>query len=116
MNISGVNVSGAMADAPVAAAEPRRTFSPPPGREPAEQNTAASREQVKQMVDEMQSQINRMSVNLQFSTYGESGEHIAVVVSNKDTGKLIREIPSKEIQHLYAKMSELAGMILNGDA
>ncbi len=114
MNISGVSVSGAMTVAPAAASAPRLTPSP---RSQAAQNTAAGSAQiVEQLIGEMQSQIDRMSVSLTFSTYGDRGENIAVVVADKETGKVIREIPSKEIQHLYAKMSELAGMILNGDA
>ena len=113
MNISGVNVSGAMADAPVAAAAPRKNF---PSQGQAAQNADAGREKIGQIVDKMQSQIDSMNVSLTFSTYGNRDENIAVVVANKDTGKVIREIPAKEIQALYAKMSELAGMILNGDA
>jgi flagellar protein FlaG len=114
MNISGVSVSGAMTVAPASASAPRQTTSP---RSQAAQDTAAASAQiVEQMIGEIQSQIDRMNVSLTFSTYGDRGENIAVVVANKETGKVIREIPSKEIQHLYAKMSELAGMILNGDA
>jgi len=113
MNIIGVSVSGAMAGAPVAAAAPRQNFS---SQGQAAQDTAASKEQLKQMVDEMQSQIDSMNISLTFSTYGARDENIAVVVANKDTGEVIREIPPKELQGLYAKMSELAGMILNGMA
>jgi flagellar protein FlaG len=110
VNVSSVNVSGAMAGAPVAAAALRQPSS---SQGQTAENAAASSEQVKQMVDEMQSQIERMNVSLQFYTYGENGENIAVVVADKETGEVIREIPSKEIQNLYAKMSELAGMIFN---
>lgn len=110
MNISGVNVSGALADAMVAAAAPKQN---PSSRGQAAQDADVSREQVKQMVDEMQSQIDSMNVSLQFTPYGKHDEKIAVVVANKDTGKVIREIPPKELQQLYAKMSELAGMIFN---
>ena len=113
MNISGVNVSGAMAGAPVAAAAPRKNF---PSQGHAAQNADAGREKIGQIVDKMQSQIDSMNVSLTFSTYGNRDENIAVVVANKDTGKVIREIPPKEIQHLYSKMSELTGMILNGGA
>ena len=113
MNISGISVSGAMAGAPVAAAAPRQTPSPQ-GQEA--RDAVAGREKIGQIVDKMQSQIDSMNVSLTFSTYGNRDENIAVVVANKDTGKVIREIPAKEIQALYAKMSELAGMILNGDA
>ena len=111
MNISGVSVSGAMTVAPAIAAAPRQTTSPQ-GRT----SQAGSAQEVEQMIGEMQSQIDRMNVSLTFSTYGDRGENVSVVVVNKETGKVIREIPSKEIQHLYAKMSELAGIILNGDA
>ena len=113
MNISGVNMSGAMADAPVVPAAPRKNFS---SQGQAAQNADAGREKIEQIVDKMQSRIDSMNVSLSFSTYGDSGENVAIVVSNKDTGKVIREIPAKEIQKLYAKMSELAGTILNGDA
>ena len=114
MNISGVSVSGAMTVAPAAASAPRQTPSPP---SQAAQDTAACSAQIaEQLIGEMQSQIDRMNVSLSFSTYGDRGENIAVVVADKETGKVIREIPSKEIQHLYAKMSKLAGMILNGNA
>jgi len=63
----------------------------------------------------MQDQIDSMNVSLSFSTYGENGERIAVVVADKETGEVIREIPPKEIQNLHAKMSELVGFIFNRD-
>lgn len=113
VNISGISVSGAMAGAPVAAAAPRQTPSP---QSQEARDAVVSSAQVKQMVDEMQRQIDSMNVSLTFSRYGDRGENIAVVVADKETGKVIREIPPEEIQHLYAKMSELAGMIMNGKA
>jgi len=72
--------------------------------------------QVKQMVEEMQSYIDRMNISLSFSTYGENGQNIAVSVINKDTGDIIREIPTKEIQNLYTKMNAVAGIIFNAEA
>jgi flagellar protein FlaG len=75
--------------------------------------TVVNNEKLRQQVAEMQSQISKMNVSMQFSTYGEHGEKIAVVVADKETGEVIREIPSQEIQTLYAKMSELAGIIFN---
>jgi flagellar protein FlaG len=80
---------------------------------PVAGETAVSNEQMRQMIAEMQSQIERMNVSLQFSTYGNHGERIAVVVTDKQTGEVIREIPPKELQGLYAKMSELSGIIFN---
>jgi len=73
-------------------------------------------EQVSRMIQDMQDQINRMSVSLEFSTYGSKGEKIAVIVADKETGEVIREIPSKELQQLHAKLDELVGMIFNKTA
>ncbi|MCX7982224.1 MAG: flagellar protein FlaG [Syntrophales bacterium] len=75
-----------------------------------------SKEEMKRMVEEMQRHIERMNVNLKFTTYGEHGERIAIVVMNGDTGEVIREIPPEEIQALYERMSELVGMIFNRNA
>ncbi|MCX5855196.1 MAG: flagellar protein FlaG [Deltaproteobacteria bacterium] len=110
MNTTAVGISGAMTGAPVAAAAPRQNLSP---QNLAAGDAAASREQVKRMIEEMQGQIDRINVSLEFSTYGERGERIAVVVTDKESGEVIREIPAKEIQNLYAKMTELAGIIFN---
>ena len=112
MNISAVSMGGAMTGAPVAAAAPKQSPSP---QGQAGGDAAVSREQLRQMIDDMQGHIDRMNVSLQFYTYGDHGEKIAVVVADKETGEVIREIPPKEIQELYAKMSELTGMILNGN-
>ena len=110
MNVSNVDISSGMQGAPVLASIPMRDNS---RQGQAEASVAHSNDEVKQMVDKMQNHIKDMNVSLEFSTYGDHGEKIAVIVTNKETGELIREIPSKEIQNLYAKMSELAGMIFN---
>jgi uncharacterized FlaG/YvyC family protein len=36
-----------------------------------------------------------------FSTYGSHKERICIVVKNKETGEVIHEIPSKEMQQLH---------------
>jgi flagellar protein FlaG len=73
-------------------------------------------ELLKEQVSDIQNQISSMNVRLTFSAYGENGENIAIVVADKETGEVIREIPSKEIQNLSMKMNELTGLILNGEA
>jgi uncharacterized FlaG/YvyC family protein len=72
--------------------------------------------QASQMVDAMKSCIEQMNVSIQFSTYGDHGEKMAITVVNKETGEVIREIPPKEIRNLYAKMTEIAGIIFNKEA
>jgi uncharacterized FlaG/YvyC family protein len=111
VNVISVNASGAVpASPPVSVDMPSRDHS---REDESTKATAASGEDVKRMIDEMQSNIKRMNVNLTFSTYGDHGEKVAVIVSDDETGEVIREIPAKEIQNLYGKMSELAGMIFN---
>lgn len=102
--VSGVSPLSARADGATAKEE-----------EPVSEQTV-NPAKVRQMIGEIQEQIDTMNVNLSFSTYGEQGEHIAVVVADKKTGEVIREIPSKEIQDLYRKMSELSGVIFNREA
>jgi flagellar protein FlaG len=71
---------------------------------------------VREIVKNMQSQLDSMNVSLQYRVYGENDEKIAIRVVNRDTGDVIREFPPKEMQALQAKMSELVGMIFNDNA
>jgi flagellar protein FlaG len=70
-------------------------------------------ETVKQLIEEIQSHLQSMNISLSFSAYGNESENVAVVVTDKETGKIIREIPSKELQNLYTKLEELVGIIFN---
>lgn len=74
-----------------------------------------NKESIKRLVEEMQKNLDNLSVALQFSTYGGNDHKVAIIVSDPETGKVIREIPSKDLQNLYAKMNELTGMILDGE-
>ncbi|MCK9362285.1 MAG: flagellar protein FlaG [Syntrophales bacterium] len=113
MNVNAVETGGGIANASVVAAPPVPSGVDTSSRNKAEEEVAPSKSQIREMVAEMQGQIDSMNVSLSFSTYGEKGEHMAVVVADKETGEVIREIPSKEIQRLYAKMSEIAGFIFD---
>lgn len=70
-------------------------------------------QQVRELTEKLQGYVDKMNINIAFSTYGGSRK-TAVTVSEKETGKLIREIPPEELQRLHVKMEELAGMIFNG--
>lgn len=109
MNIAPVEASRAMQTVSVAVAAPKRDVN-------VQTESAVSGEHVKQMVEEIQSQLQRMNVSLEFSRYGGRGERIAVVIADKATGEVIREIPSREIQDLYNKINDLAGIIFDKQA
>jgi flagellar protein FlaG len=51
-------------------------------------------------------------VGLQFSVHEETGKTVIKVI-NKDTGKLIRQIPSKEMLNLAAKMEDMMGILFD---
>ncbi|MDA3835931.1 MAG: flagellar protein FlaG [Spirochaetales bacterium] len=71
-------------------------------------------QQARELTEKLQDYIDRMNINLAFSTYGKNDENVSIIVSEKETGKLIREIPPEELQQLHVKMGELAGMLFNG--
>lgn len=71
-------------------------------------------QRARELTEKLRGYINRMNINLAFSTYGENNKNISIVVSDKETGKLIREIPAEGLQQLHVKMEELAGMLFNG--
>ena len=117
MNIGAANGTSSTTGVQVAIAMPHQD-------RPKEDLTAtqldkqrsAQKQRMEQMVQEMQRQIDSMNVSLEFSTYGENGENVAVIVADKNSGEVIREIPSRELQNLYAKMREITGIIFNTQA
>ncbi len=76
----------------------------------------ASKTQVLQMIEQMQNHLTGMNLNLQYSFYGVYGEKVAVIIASGETGEVIREILSKELQALQTKMGELVGMIFTDNA
>jgi flagellar protein FlaG len=109
MAISNMNVAGPVGPAitlPGSAA----------GNSPAQasqERRPVSAEVANQLLQQIQSHLESVNVSLSFSRYGNKGEEISVIVTDKDTGKVIREIPPKEMQDLYMKMGELVGLIFN---
>ncbi len=68
---------------------------------------------VAELVVDVQKNLNIMhNVDLQFSVHEASGETI-VTVTDEDTGKVIREIPSSEVLQLAAKIDAMVGMIFD---
>jgi len=66
-----------------------------------------------QLLQQIQSHMESMNIGLSFSRYGSKDDEIAVIVTDKNTGEVIREIPPKEIQDLHTKIGELIGLIFN---
>jgi flagellar protein FlaG len=65
---------------------------------------------VKALVADVQNRL--YNVELHFSVHEPSGK-IVVIVTEKSSGKVIREIPSSVILQIVAKMDEVVGMIFD---
>lgn len=85
--------------------------TPAKSGEPAspEESTIAT----EKIVAQLQDYIDRMNVSIAFTPYGRDNERMSIAVIDKDTGQTIREIPAEELQRLYVKMQEVAGMIFS---
>jgi flagellar protein FlaG len=113
MITSVASISNAIAGSSEAPSMPRPVSESPQAGQAPGSSASVSTKDVKQIVDQMQGQLDSMNVSLQYSVYGSKDDKIAVKVIDKDTGKVIREIPAKEMQALQDKMSELVGMIFD---
>jgi flagellar protein FlaG len=72
-----------------------------------------STDDLKQLAANVQENLKFINdVDLQFSVHEASGQ-VMIVVSEESTGKLIREIPSREVLNLAAKFDEMVGLIMD---
>jgi flagellar protein FlaG len=110
---SVVSMNSALAGSSAAASTPRPVNESPQAAQTPGGGASASPAELKQIVGQIQSQLDSMNISLQYSVYGDNDNKIAVKVVDRDTGKVIREIPAKEMQALQDKMSELVGMIFD---
>ncbi len=110
---SVVSINSTMAGSSAAASVPRIADESSQAGQIQGRGAPVSSEELKQIVGKMQGQLDSMNVSLQFAVYGDNENKVAVKVVDRDTGKVIREIPPKEIQALQDKMSELVGMIFD---
>jgi uncharacterized FlaG/YvyC family protein len=79
----------------------------------AQEQQANEKARMQRVFEDIQRNLSDLAVSLTFSTYGKNNNQVSIIVAEKETGKVIREIPSRELQSLSTKMQELVGMILN---
>jgi len=88
----------------------------PSEHEAIQKDKPAKREDLpdlEKLAADMQKNLNIMhNVDLQFSVHKSSGQ-IMVTVTDESSGKVIREIPSREVLELAAKIDEMVGMIFD---
>jgi flagellar protein FlaG len=66
--------------------------------------------EVIKQVDEF---VKSLSTKISFAVDSRTGKQV-IIVREKATGKIIRQIPPQEMLDLVAKMKEIGGIIFNG--
>ena len=112
VNAESSEILESSANKPAASGSPRAEEDDGKTSE-SETREPVSNQQAKELTEKLQGYIDRMNINIAFSTYGKKNKNLAIIVSEKETGKLIREIPPEELQQLQVKMEEMVGMIFN---
>ncbi len=72
-----------------------------------------SKESLSRFVRQVDDFVKSISTKVTFSVDAKTGKQVIIVSENK-TGKIIRQIPPKEMLDLIAKMKEINGIIFNG--
>ena len=75
----------------------------------------ADREHVLAAVADMQDYVQTVQRNLQFQL-DEGGERMVVTVTEANSGKVIRQIPSEEALRLAENLSEIRSVLFSGKA
>ncbi|HAA04310.1 MAG TPA: hypothetical protein DCE18_13125 [Syntrophobacteraceae bacterium] len=90
-----------------------------PGRDAAAQSGEPqqfySLEQTRELVNSVQSFLNLLNSSLGFMIQEETGR-VLVKVFDRNTKKVIREIPPEDLVKLQEKLQELRGVLFNGKA
>jgi flagellar protein FlaG len=74
-----------------------------------------SRSELQAAVEEVQVRMDQMGTNLQF-TMDKEVEDIVVKVTDKQSGDLIRQIPSEDVVKLRKQLEELSGILFDEKA
>jgi uncharacterized FlaG/YvyC family protein len=80
---------------------------------PPDSTAVVDTETARIIMESIRQNLESLNVTISFSRYGRNGQNIAITILEKDTGKVVREIPPQEMQRLSMKMEELVGMIFN---
>jgi flagellar protein FlaG len=71
--------------------------------------------EMQEVLKEVQDRLDMMGTNLQFAM-DKVAEEIVVKVTDKQSGELIRQIPSEDMIKLRKKLEELTGLLFEGTA
>ena len=93
------------------------TVSPKNVSEPdvKEQKGGNKKVDVAELVEKANKHVDNFSTKVSFR-YDEKRQQAVITVAERETGKVIRQIPAEQMVDLMEKMEEIAGIIYNGRA
>lgn len=80
-----------------------------------EQKIQEQKDKLNELAQQLNKELNPLNTNVTFG-FNEDIEGLYVTVSERDTNRVIRKIPSDEAMELMAKMKEVVGIIFNKQA
>lgn len=80
-----------------------------------EQKVEEQKQKLNELAQQLNKELNPLNTNVTFG-FSEDIEGLYVTVSERDTNRVIRKIPSDEAMELMAKMKEVVGIIFNKQA
>ncbi len=90
----------------------RKTMEPNTKAEKEKSSEEPSAKVMEAAVHKMNDYVEKFSTKVGFSL-NEENDGVTIIVTDKDTGKVIRQIPAKEVLELNRKMEEIAGIIFD---
>lgn len=73
------------------------------------------KEQLETVVQQLQDFVQTLNRGIAFRVDQDSGKDV-ITVTNRDTGELVRQIPSEEVLLLASRLSEATGLLVNTKA
>ena len=70
---------------------------------------------IRKLVDEVQDYLDNLNIKLSFDIHEKTGDMV-VKVLDRETGDLIRQLPSEDLLDLKAKLNELRGVLFHQKA
>jgi flagellar protein FlaG len=92
--------------------EPRAQMASGPEHAPRARAQAVPEINIRETMDSLEKLITRFNRRFEF-VLDEQINRIVVKVIDRDTDKLIKEIPPEEIQHLIARLRETMGLLVD---
>lgn len=80
-----------------------------------ERKVQEQKQKLNELAQELNKELSPLNTNVTFG-FNEEIEGLFITVSEKDTNRVIRKIPSDEAMQLMAKMREVVGIIFDKQA